>query len=341
MTFTYRDHGGTNSAREVEPHRIVHLDRRWYLVAWDTAKRAFRTFRVDRITPPIADRAHFTPRDAPGGDLTAYVTRAVSSGPYAHAREGRSTSCAARGDAAADRPERRSARGDGCAHVPPDLRDELVRLDRGVARGARGRLRGRGRPVALATHVRTLAERFARAEPQGDCGVVAPFLVFVSHFADSFALRPSPPSSFLRSPSRAAATTASLRFRSPTPERTARATARRATRATAARRTAPRTPRRPTAAATPRPTPRTVASTGGPDPMESLDSGSDASAGGEPGRTQVDAAPDAGIPTPRPTRRATAPRMRATGPRTPRVRIEQGNARQAPQPSQATDAGRA
>jgi predicted DNA-binding transcriptional regulator YafY len=84
VAFVYRDHGGVSTKRSVEPHRVVHMDRRWYLVAWDTAKRGWRTFRVDRIAPPIAETAHFTPRDAPDSDLATYVTRAVSSGPYRH-----------------------------------------------------------------------------------------------------------------------------------------------------------------------------------------------------------------------------------------------------------------
>jgi len=61
------------------------MDRRWYLVAWDTARQDWRTFRVDRIAPPIAATALFTPRASPDDDLAGYVTRAVSSGPYEHA----------------------------------------------------------------------------------------------------------------------------------------------------------------------------------------------------------------------------------------------------------------
>ena len=85
VEFGYRDHGGAESKRSVEPHRIVHMDRRWYLVAWDTARQDWRTFRVDRIAPPIAATAHFTPRAAPDDDLARYITRAVSSAPYEHA----------------------------------------------------------------------------------------------------------------------------------------------------------------------------------------------------------------------------------------------------------------
>ena len=35
--------------RLVEPHSLVNLGRRWYLVAWDCDRDDWRTFRVDRI----------------------------------------------------------------------------------------------------------------------------------------------------------------------------------------------------------------------------------------------------------------------------------------------------
>ncbi|GAA3561902.1 hypothetical protein GCM10022235_32950 [Kribbella ginsengisoli] len=50
IRFRYRTHDGTESERSVEPLRIVHTGRRWYLVA--SNRQAWRTFRVDRITLP-------------------------------------------------------------------------------------------------------------------------------------------------------------------------------------------------------------------------------------------------------------------------------------------------
>jgi predicted DNA-binding transcriptional regulator YafY len=81
-TFRYRDHDGAESERAVEPHRLVHMDRRWYLVAWDVGKIDWRTFRVDRMAAPITKGDYFVPRAFPGDDLVAYVTRSISSGPY-------------------------------------------------------------------------------------------------------------------------------------------------------------------------------------------------------------------------------------------------------------------
>ena len=50
LRFAYRSRDGTESRREVEPHALVNLGRRWYLVAWDRGREDWRTFRVDRLT---------------------------------------------------------------------------------------------------------------------------------------------------------------------------------------------------------------------------------------------------------------------------------------------------
>jgi predicted DNA-binding transcriptional regulator YafY len=69
--------------RDVEPHRLVHTPRRWYLLAWDTGPGDWRTFRVDRVQPPLGPPgARFTPRPLPAGDVAAYVSQAISSAPY-------------------------------------------------------------------------------------------------------------------------------------------------------------------------------------------------------------------------------------------------------------------
>ena len=78
LRFRYRSHDGASTGRLVEPHRLVHTGRRWYLVAWDTARSDWRTFRVDRLERPAPDR-RFVPREPPAGDLAAYVARAVSA----------------------------------------------------------------------------------------------------------------------------------------------------------------------------------------------------------------------------------------------------------------------
>jgi predicted DNA-binding transcriptional regulator YafY len=80
----YRRHDGTESSRNIEPHRLVNAGQRWYLVAWDTGREAWRTFRVDRIRlqPNHAGR-RFAQRQLPDDDPAAYVIRGLSmSWPY-------------------------------------------------------------------------------------------------------------------------------------------------------------------------------------------------------------------------------------------------------------------
>ncbi|SPT58193.1 Proteasome accessory factor B [Actinomadura madurae] len=61
LRFGYRKHDGSETARDVEPYRLVHTGRRWYLTAWDVARDGWRTFRVDRLTPRTP-RARGSPR---------------------------------------------------------------------------------------------------------------------------------------------------------------------------------------------------------------------------------------------------------------------------------------
>ncbi len=82
LRFDYRNHAGAASARTVEPHRLVHADRRWYLVAWDTGRQDWRTFRVDRLEPRPPTGPRFAPRDLPDDDVATYVSRGVSSAAW-------------------------------------------------------------------------------------------------------------------------------------------------------------------------------------------------------------------------------------------------------------------
>ena len=82
LGFGYANREGAVSRRDVEPHRLVHTGRRWYLVAWDVNRNDWRTFRVDRIEPGLAAGGRFTPREPPDGDFAAYASRSVSYAPY-------------------------------------------------------------------------------------------------------------------------------------------------------------------------------------------------------------------------------------------------------------------
>jgi predicted DNA-binding transcriptional regulator YafY len=80
--FAYGDHGGSPSRRAVEPHRIVRLGQRWYLVAWDVQKEQWRTFRLDRMRKPETIGQRFKARMPPDRDLVRYVTESLSQSPY-------------------------------------------------------------------------------------------------------------------------------------------------------------------------------------------------------------------------------------------------------------------
>ncbi|MER7397322.1 YafY family protein [Streptomyces sp. NPDC000151] len=83
LRFEYATHDGTVSRRTVEPHRLVSAQRRWYLVAWDTGRADWRTFRADRITPTPPHGPRVAPRTPPAEDLAAYVSDGVSRAVYA------------------------------------------------------------------------------------------------------------------------------------------------------------------------------------------------------------------------------------------------------------------
>lgn len=87
VQFNYGDRQKRASTRQVEPHGVVHVGSRWYLVAYDLDRSDFRTFRIDRVTnrPRVGKR--FAPRPIPHGDLASYVSRSI--GVEAHVQRAR------------------------------------------------------------------------------------------------------------------------------------------------------------------------------------------------------------------------------------------------------------
>jgi predicted DNA-binding transcriptional regulator YafY len=81
LRFGYRSREGTDSRREVEPHSLVNLGRRWYLVAWDRGRDDWRTFRVDRLARPATSGVRFTPRTLPASDAASYVEQSLTGAP--------------------------------------------------------------------------------------------------------------------------------------------------------------------------------------------------------------------------------------------------------------------
>jgi predicted DNA-binding transcriptional regulator YafY len=81
LRFDYRSRDGSDTRRDVEPHSLVNLGRRWYLVAWDRRREDWRTFRVDRLDRPAATGARFTARKLPAKNASAFVERSITGAP--------------------------------------------------------------------------------------------------------------------------------------------------------------------------------------------------------------------------------------------------------------------
>ncbi|MBL2742417.1 WYL domain-containing protein, partial [Klebsiella pneumoniae] len=67
-----------------EPHRLVSLGRRWYLVAYDLTRHDWRSFRLDRLTAPAVDGARFRPRELPADDAAAFVRAGLDQAPRSY-----------------------------------------------------------------------------------------------------------------------------------------------------------------------------------------------------------------------------------------------------------------
>jgi predicted DNA-binding transcriptional regulator YafY len=81
IRFAYRSRDGTDSRREVEPHALANLGRRWYLVAWDRRREDWRSFRVDRMARPASTGVRFTARRLPAKDAAAFVNEGIIGAP--------------------------------------------------------------------------------------------------------------------------------------------------------------------------------------------------------------------------------------------------------------------
>jgi predicted DNA-binding transcriptional regulator YafY len=82
IRFGYGAASGERTERHVEPHRLVALDRRWYLVAYDLTRNDWRSFRLDRVTGvPQPTGARFRPRALPAADAAEFVRRNIAAVP--------------------------------------------------------------------------------------------------------------------------------------------------------------------------------------------------------------------------------------------------------------------
>lgn len=80
MRFDYGDVGAPTDEqrprppRRVQPHHVVVMTGRWYLVAWEPRRADWRIYRLDRMTPRVPTGPRFARREVPGGDVVAFVS---------------------------------------------------------------------------------------------------------------------------------------------------------------------------------------------------------------------------------------------------------------------------
>lgn len=82
IRFGYGAASGERTERHVEPHRLVALDRWWYLVAYDLTRNDWRSFRLDRVIGvPEPTGARFRPRALPAADAAEFVRSNANAAP--------------------------------------------------------------------------------------------------------------------------------------------------------------------------------------------------------------------------------------------------------------------
>jgi predicted DNA-binding transcriptional regulator YafY len=87
LRFGYTPAGGESRTRHVEPHRMVSLGRRWYLVCYDLDRHDWRTFRLDRLSGVEHTGARFAPRPLPAADAATFVRESLRQVPTSYTVE--------------------------------------------------------------------------------------------------------------------------------------------------------------------------------------------------------------------------------------------------------------
>jgi predicted DNA-binding transcriptional regulator YafY len=160
IEFGYTAAGGAVTERRVEPHRLVSVGRRWYLVGYDLTRHDWRSFRLDRLSAAAATGVPFAPRRLPAEDAAAFVRSGLERGAAPYRVE-------AVVDASAEATRARIGRwaevgdraGGGCTVMiqAESLDWAMVGL---VATQATFRVLG---PPEFVAYLRTQAERFSAA----------------------------------------------------------------------------------------------------------------------------------------------------------------------------------
>ncbi|MDH6138190.1 putative DNA-binding transcriptional regulator YafY [Kitasatospora sp. GP30] len=168
LRFGYAAADGRRTERHVEPHRLVCLDHRWYLVAYDLVRHDWRSFRVDRLTDPQGAGTRFRPRELPAADAAEFVRASRRFYVQPH-----------RVEVLADMPAATAQRliGHWCTIEDVDAGHCRIRMTADsldwacMALGVLGTDFRVLHPPALLPHLRDWADRFHRAAREGVEGV--------------------------------------------------------------------------------------------------------------------------------------------------------------------------
>lgn len=114
LTFAYTARDAERTQRSVEPHRLVSLGSRWYLVAYDRDRQDWRSFRVDRISGPRLRGGRFRPRELPTSDAVTFVKSGIRQMPQRYATRVRFAAAAETVSAVAGRWGQVEETDDGC-----------------------------------------------------------------------------------------------------------------------------------------------------------------------------------------------------------------------------------
>ncbi|MFI6629012.1 helix-turn-helix transcriptional regulator [Nonomuraea fuscirosea] len=82
LRFDYTTYDGETAQRRAEPHSLVSVGHRWYLVAWDVDRRDWRTFRADRIRLRTPNGPRFALREPPAPDVAAWLHDRLAHGMW-------------------------------------------------------------------------------------------------------------------------------------------------------------------------------------------------------------------------------------------------------------------
>ncbi|HEV7662135.1 MAG TPA: YafY family protein [Chloroflexota bacterium] len=160
LRFAYTARNAERSTRHVEPHRLVALGRRWYLVAYDLGRNDWRSFRMDRLEIPRTTGVRFEPRALPAEDAVTFVRAGLQTQPTSR-----------RIEAIIHAPAAQVRSGVGQWATIEDIDDGSCQLHMtadnldwpALALGSIGAEFEVVRPTELVDHIREWAARFTRA----------------------------------------------------------------------------------------------------------------------------------------------------------------------------------